>query len=151
MEVVVHRLYLIALVSMAVLLIGCGTPANNVSAPVQDGVLVHITAGPDNPHRVLMGLQMAVKMSEDKAVAVYLDIDAVNVFVNGAADIELEPFPSAFTQLETLAGKNVAVMACPGCLGVAGISPDSLMTGVTVADKDRFFDFADGRIVTLDY
>ena len=135
-----------------VLLSGCNTTDGDTAGETtQDGVLIHITSGSDNPHRVLMVLQMAAKMSDDKAVAIYMDIEAVKLFVKGASDIEMEPFPSAFTQLSVLAEKGVAVMACPGCLAVAGISPDSLMDGVMVAEKEKFFDFADGRIITLDY
>ena len=146
------RVQIAVLVLISVLLSGCGKTNGDVAGKVKkDGVLIHIASGPDSPHRVLMALQMAARMSEDKPVAVYLDIDAVRLFVKGASDMEMEPFPSAFTQLSVLSGKGVPIMACPGCLAVAGISPDSLMQGVSVADKATFFDFADGRIVTLDY
>lgn len=131
---------------------GCSTTDGDIAGETEkDGVLIHIASGPENPHRVLMALQMAVKMSEDKSVAVYLDIEAVKLFVKGASDLEMEPFPSAFSALSALSEKGVAVMACPGCLAVAGISPDSLMDGVMVAEKERFFNFTGGRIITLDY
>ena len=125
---------------------GCSTTDGDATGKAaKDGILIHITSGPDNPHRALMALQMAAIMSEEKAVAVYLDIEAVKLFVKGANDIEMKPFPSAFTQLTTLAEKGVPIMACPGCLAVAGISPDSLMDGVSVAEKEKFFN------ITLDY
>jgi predicted peroxiredoxin len=147
-----YNLFVFINICLLVIFSGCSTTdGDTAGGTAKDGVLVHVSSGPDNPHRVLMALQMASKMSEDKAVAVYLDIEAVRLFVKGASDIEMEPFPSAFTQLSTLAEKGIAVMACPGCLAVAGISPDSLMDGVIVAEKERFFDFADGRIITLDY
>lgn len=34
--------------------------------PHRGGVFVHISHGSDDPHRLLMGLQMAVTMAEDK-------------------------------------------------------------------------------------
>jgi hypothetical protein len=42
-------------------------------------------------------------------------------------------------------------MACPGCLKAAGKSPEDLAPGIEVADKERFFSFTKGRIITLDY
>ena len=118
---------------------------------MRDGVLIHITSGPENPHRVLMALQMAVKMSEENPVAIYMDIEAVKVFIKSASDLEMAPFPSAFTQLKALNEKEIPIMVCPGCLEAAKISVDSLMNGVTVANKSIFFDFTGGRIITLDY
>ena len=146
------RVQIAVFVLLSMLLSGCGKTGGDIAGKdKKDGVLVHITAGPDNPHRALMALQMAAKMSEDKPVVVYLDIDAVKLYKKGASDIGMEPFPSAFTQLSVLSERGVPVMACPGCLAVAGILPDSLMEGVRVADKATFFDFADGRIIALDY
>jgi peroxiredoxin family protein len=42
-------------------------------------------------------------------------------------------------------------MACPGCMKVMGVTDDMLKEGVVVASKDRFFDFTEGGILTLDY
>jgi predicted peroxiredoxin len=152
MEEFMLKSLLAACFIMMGLFAGCNTTDSDTTGKApRDGILVHIAAGPDNPHRVLMALQMAARMSEDKDVAVYLDIEAVRLFVRGATDIEMEPFPSALSQLSALAEKGVPIMACPGCLAVAGIAPDSLMDGVTIAEKEKFFDFSDGRIITLDY
>jgi predicted peroxiredoxin len=141
-----------ATVCLLALLLGCpAVEVNNDAEAPADGVLVHVTAGPENPHRLLMALQMAAIMSKDRPVAVYMDIDAVKAVAKGGPDLEMEPFPSAFTQLAVLSERDVPVMACPGCLAVAGIPPDSLMDGIMVADKEKFFSFTDGRIVTLDY
>lgn len=145
------RSVLTALVALCVCL-GCTSAGDHQTAePAQDGVLIHLTAGPENPHRVLMALQMAARMSESHPVAIYMDIEAVKVFALGAEDIIMDPFPSAFEQLAHLRKSGVPMMACPGCLAVAGIPADSLMEGVTVAQKETFFNFTDGRIVTLDY
>jgi len=40
---------------------------------------------------------------------------------------------------------------CPGCLEAAGHKPEDVMEGVRIAQKDQFFDFTEGRILTLDY
>lgn len=45
----------------------------------------------------------------------------------------------------------VTLMACPGCLKAAGKSVGDLAPGVKVAEKEAFFSFTRGRILTLDY
>lgn len=121
------------------------------TAPVPDGVFVHITRGADDPHRLLMALSMAAKMAEDRDVLVYFDISAVNVLLQDAQDVSFAHFPSAHTQIAALAAQQVPLMACPGCLAVIGKTAADLRTGVVEADKDAFFAFTEGRILTLDY
>lgn len=119
--------------------------------PTRDGVFIHITQGPDNAHRVLMALQMASIMADSRDILVYLDIDGVHNVLDGAPDMTYKHFPSSHTQIESLLDAGATVMACPGCLKAAGKSGDDLMPGVKLADKDAFFNFTDGRILTLDY
>lgn len=128
------------------------TPATDeTTTPERDGVFVHISHGSDDPHRVLMGLQMAVLMSEDRDVLVYFDIKGIDVVLQDAEDFTYSHFPSSKTQIQKLLSKNVPVMACPGCLKAAGKMPEDLMEGIQVADKAKFFDFTKGRILTIDY
>lgn len=117
----------------------------------RDGMFIHITAGYDDAHRVLMPMKMATLMANDKDVLVYMDIDAVELLVKDAADLEHDGFDSFQSYLKQLVELQVGVYACPTCLQVAGFSPDDLMEGVQLANKDRFFDFTKGRIITLDY
>ncbi len=53
--------------------------------------------------------------------------------------------------LEAQVTKNVDVYVCPTCLKMAGFTEADLMDGVKIAQKDKFFDFTKGRIITLDY
>lgn len=117
----------------------------------RDGIFLHITASYDNPHRLLMPLKMATMMAKDKDVLIYMDIEAVRILVKGAIDIEHPEFESALTYIQQLSQMGVGIYACPTCLKVAGYSTDDLMEGILVANKDRFFDFTKGRIITLDY
>lgn len=117
----------------------------------RDGIFLHITASYDNPHRLLMPLKMATMMAKDKDVLIYMDIEAVRILVKGAIDIEHPEFESALTYIQQLSQMGVGIYACPTCLKVAGYSTDNLMEGILVANKDRFFDFTKGRIITLDY
>ena len=117
----------------------------------RDGIFIHITQGYNDPHRVLMPLKMATLMANDKDVLVYMDIHAVELLVKDAKDLTYADFESFHTYVKQLVDKGIPVMACPTCLKIAGYTPEDLMEGVQVAQKDKFFNFTKGRIVTLDY
>jgi hypothetical protein len=42
-------------------------------------------------------------------------------------------------------------MVCPGCLKAANKTESDLMDGVKIADRNKFFEFTSGRILTIDY
>lgn len=123
----------------------------SVSDTVRDGVFIHITKSYGDPHEVLMPLKMALMMSGDKDVLVYMDIHAVELLVKGAKDLDFADFESVQTYLKELIANKVGVYACPTCLKVAGFNPEDLMEGIQLAQKDKFFNFTKGRIITLDY
>ncbi|UCF63103.1 MAG: hypothetical protein JSW33_11080 [bacterium] len=54
-------------------------------------------------------------------------------------------------QIKKLVKKGIVIFACPGGLKAAGKTPEDLMPGIAVTDKDGFFNFTQGRILTLDY
>jgi predicted peroxiredoxin len=117
----------------------------------KDGVFIHITESYTDPHRVLMPLKMANMMAMDKDVIVYMDIHAVELLVKGAKDMKYADFDSFQSYFKQLLDKKVGVYACPTCLKIAGFKPEDLMEGVQIAQKDKFFTFTQGRIITLDY
>lgn len=135
-----------ALIAIGILVIG-GLGAEEP----KEGVLIHLSRGSDDPHRVLMALSMANTMSETRDVLVYFDIKGIEVVLRDAEEIVYSHFPSSRDQLATLSKKGVPLLACPGCLKAAGKTPGDLAEGVQVAEQDRFFSFTRGRIVTLDY
>jgi predicted peroxiredoxin len=118
---------------------------------VKDGAFIHVTRGGEDPHRVLMAMQMALIMSEDKDVLMYFDIKGIEPLLKDAVDLEYAHFPTSHAQLAKLLESGVTIMACPGCLKAAGKTAEDLAEGVQVADKDTFFDFTQGRILSLDY
>jgi predicted peroxiredoxin len=124
---------------------------STMSCCTKDGIFLHISSGYGNPHKVLMALKMAVMMSMDKDVLVYIDIEGVKMLVKRSKDMKFKDFPTLFELLDQLASKKVTVMACPTCLKIAGFKQDDLRTGIIIAQKDKFFNFTKGRIVTLDY
>ncbi len=121
------------------------------AAETRDGVFLHVSHGTDEPHRVLMALNMAKLMAADHPVLVYFDVKGIEVVLAGAENITHAHFPSAQEQLAALAKQGVTLMACPGCLKAAGKTADDLAPGVVVADATAFFSFTAGRILTLDY
>ena len=122
-----------------------------MSCCTKDGIFLHISSGYDNPHKALMALKMAAMMSMDKDVLVYIDIEGVKMLVKESKDMKFKDFPTLFELLDQLAAKKVTVMACPTCLKIAGFKPEDLRTGIIIAQKDKFFNFTKGRIITLDY
>lgn len=127
------------------------TAEAEAALPIKDGILIHITKGYDDPHRVLMPLKMANMMASDKDVILYLDIDAVKLVLKDSKDLEYEGFDPLKKQLQSLIENNIAIYACPTCLKVAGYSPEDLMEGVQQANKEKFFNFTEGNIVSLSY
>ncbi|MFN3557615.1 MAG: DsrE family protein [Bacteroidales bacterium] len=119
--------------------------------PPKDGVFIHITHDHSNPHRVLMPLQMALMMADDKDVLIYMDIDAVNLLTVDAEDLAYGHFTPLREAISTLLQKGVGIYACPGCMKVAGIEQEDLLEGIQVAQKERFFDFTRGRVISLTY
>lgn len=117
----------------------------------KDGVFVHISHGSDDPHRLLMALNMARIMSDDHDVLVYIDIKGVDAVLKDSPDITYSHFPSSQTQFSALLKRGVTLMVCPGCLKSAGKSKEDIAAGIQIADKKAFFDFTEGRILTLDY
>ena len=90
-------------------------------------------------------------MSEDRDVMIYADISGIEFLLNDAPDLTYKEFPSSYTQIETLLQRGVYICACPGCLKAAGKTGEDLMDGISVAEKDKFFNFTEGRILTIDY
>ena len=81
------RTMVVSSLAVATLVVGCGTQPQlvmepEVAAPPRDGVVIHISHGPEDAHRVLMALQMAVLMAADHDVLVYLDIHGIDVVLD---------------------------------------------------------------------
>ncbi len=119
--------------------------------PPTDGLFIHISSGLENPQKVLMALTMALKMADDHDVYVYLDINGINVVLNNAKSIEMPKFEPSKILIGKLISKGVKVVACPLCLEAANKTQFDLMKGVTLADKDEFYSFTRGRILSLSY
>ena len=129
---------------------GCQSNGTHPAAP-RDGVFIHIGHGAEDPHAVLMGLRMATLMSADRDVLVYFDLKGAGNVLKDAPDFTFAPFDSLHAQLQGLIAKKIPLYVCPGCLKALGKTPENVMPGVKIAEKDAFFNFTKGRILTLDY
>jgi predicted peroxiredoxin len=143
--IVILAAVLVAGISLA------GVMGTLAAESIRDGIFLHISHGKDDPHRLLMALNMANMMADDHDVLVYFDINAVHAVLKDSEDIVFAHFPSSKTSLEALSARGVLLMACPGCLRVAGKTGEDLAEGVQIADKKAFFSFTKGRILSLDY
>jgi predicted peroxiredoxin len=141
----------VGLACVALAVVGMRAARGQDATGPRDGVVVHVSHGTDNPHRLLMALSMATMMSEDHDVLVYFDITGVEAVLKDAGDVTYAQFTPLQAQLTELRRRGVTLMACPGCLKAAGKTAADLAAGVQVADKAAFFSFTKGRIVTLDY
>lgn len=118
---------------------------------VKDGIFLHISSGYENPKKVLMALSLAVKMAESKDVCLFFDIEGVKLLTKTSEDIKMENYMSLHEAINKLIEQNVLIMACPMCTKAAGINPEDYKEGIILAEKDRFFNFTKGRILSLDY
>lgn len=143
-----NRTGILVSAAMIVMVLAAGAAP---AAEQGDGVFIHLSSGADQPQRVLMALQMAAIMSEDRDVLIYFDIEGIEVVLKDAPDIACGSFLPSKKQLGVLKKRGVKMMACPGCLEAAGKKPADLAEGIEVADKESFFNFTRGRILTLDY
>jgi predicted peroxiredoxin len=144
--------YIILFISI-IFLFSCNQQRKNSAdkEAVKDGIFIHISHGSDDPHRVLMALSLAEKMSEDKDVILYFDIKGIEVLLKDGPDLSFAQFTSSKEQVQKLLGKGITIMACPGCLKAAEKTPDDLREGIIIADKEKFFNFTSGRILSIDY
>lgn len=122
-----------------------------LAPPARDGVVIHISHGADNPHKLLMGLKMALNMAPDQDVLIYMDTEAVKAAVKTAEPIEMKPFGNHMDMLTAIYDYGIEVMVCPTCLEIAGYSEEDLREGTRLGTRETFFTFTEGRILTLDY
>lgn len=133
--------------------------AISCSARGTDGVIVHISSGPETDigsHRIIMGLNLAYNAANTgRKVLVFFDVHGVSVPLKTAVDVthasHAEGIPSAQEALRLILDKGGRIMVCPACLQQAGYSADDLIDGAEMGKIDTLFQFTDGRIITLDF
>lgn len=136
-----RRIFLIVLISS----FSFAQTSNN------DGALIHISSGVDNPHKVLMGLTIALKLADEKDVIVFMDIKAPEVVLTNTKSLEYNKFEPSKILITKLLEKGVTVAVCPMCLEALNKSQFDLMKGIKIATQEDLFNFTTGRIISLSY
>lgn len=144
-------LFLVPLLLSACIHVKTETEAAPDPEPKTDGVFIHISKGSDDTHDVLMALMLADKFSTSKDVLVFFDKEGIELVTTEAPNLEMEPFDSSDEIFARLVDLDVTILACPACMQVSGVEEGDLREGVQMAEKEQFFDFTEGRILTLDY
>jgi len=116
-----------------------------------DGAFIHISKGSADTHDVLMALMLADKFSTSNDVLVFFDKEGIEMVTKDAPNLEMEPFDESNEIFKRLVELDVTILACPACMKVSGVEEEDLREGVQMAEKEQFFDFTEGRILTLDY
>ncbi len=119
--------------------------------PKTDGAFIHISKGSADTHDVLMALMLADKFSTSNDVLVFFDKEGIEMVTKDAPNLEMDPFDCSDEIFERLVNLDVTILACPACMKIAGAEKYDLRKGVKLAEKERFLDFTEGRILTLDY
>ena len=144
----------LAIVAAVVLIVSLGwmQAAGNNSKVQRDGMLIHISKSSADPHRAMMPLTLALKMSEVHDIQLFLDIDAIFLVTKDGPDLNYEGFEMSSKQLvQALLEKGIHIDACPMCMKSHGVTKDQLVDGVRIATADTFTGFTKGRIVTMDW
>lgn len=146
----------IALLMLSLLMFACIRVNTEVdgkrgSDPKTDGAFIHISKGSADTHDVLMALMLADKFSTSNDVLVFFDKEGIEMVIKDAPNLEMEPFDASHEIFKRLVDLDVTILACPACMKVAGMEEGDLREGVQMAEKEQFFDFTEGRILTLDY
>ena len=139
--------------SIVLVLLGLAVIQPVKGEPVKDGALFHISAGSNNPDRVVIPLRVAAIMTENKEVFLYFDIEGIEVVLK-ETDIEFSE-TSSLTLLKKLIDQGVPVYGCRVSLNAIGKTEEDLIEGVKLASKATFqetlYNFAKGNILIFDY
>ena len=127
------------------------SPTTKVSEPETDGAFIHISKGSGDTHDVLMALMLADKFSTSNDVLVFFDKEGIELVTRDAPNLEMDPFDSSDEIFKRLINNGATILACPACMEIAGVDESDLRAGVKLAEKEMFFEFTEGRILTLDY
>jgi len=147
----VFALLLVPLLMSACVRVSTEAESARESEPKTDGAFIHISKGSADTHDVLMALMLADKFSTSNDVLVFFDKAGIEMVTKDAPNLEMDPFDASDDIFKRLVDLDVTILACPACMKVAGVAEGDLREGVKVAEKEQFFEFTEGRILTLDY
>jgi predicted peroxiredoxin len=122
-----------------------------VPPPAPDGVFIQINSGVENPQSVLMALTMALKMSQDHEVLIFLDVNAPEIVLSKTQSLEMKHFDPSKILIQKLVDRGVKLAVCSTCLEAMNKTEFDLIKGVKISSKDDLFDFTKGRFLCFSY
>lgn len=117
----------------------------------KNGVLIHMTEGPQDRFKVCLALKVAEDMAAENEVLVYMDHRATEVAFKATKDFEWNPFPKYKAQIAKLKQMGVRLTVCRPCLDAFFAKAADVMPEVEVVNPADIANFTSGRVMTLDY
>ena len=144
----------IILLLSVIVLLGCTKDNKQVkkNIPFREGVVIHLTKGPNNPDIVIIAMNLAIVMSEKQNVIVYLDCDGVKSFFSDSPDMNYGYYQSTLVAVRNLSVMdNVKILASKTSLRAASKSAENLIKGITAINDEELADLIKGNFFTIDY
>jgi predicted peroxiredoxin len=118
------------------------TPSFGAISKEQQNVIVHLSRGTEDLHRVSMALKLATALQSAGAnVTLFLDLEGVRIAdQNLPQDLAWGFGPQKASVQELLQNYVTAggqVLICPHCAEAAGISPAALKSEAIIASNDN--------------
>ena len=139
------NVWLLAVV-MAVVFAGCDAEGGkSLSAGMYPpAMILNITSGPDSDgHAVTMAMQLAGHALDDgRDVTLFFNVKSPPLVARNGPALQYGKNPPVREMVQALIKRGADVLVCPHCLKATGTSPDDLIVGAQVANREKLF----GRI-----
>ena len=117
----------------------------------KNGVLIHLSEGPQDRFKVCMALKIAEDMAAKNVVLVYLDHRGTELAFKSTEDFEYSPFPKYKEEIKKLKSMGVRITVCEPCLSAYFKKANEVMPEIEVVNPADISDFTSGRVMTLYY
>jgi predicted peroxiredoxin len=113
----------------------------SAAAADKSTILLNITSGPEDLHKVTMALQLGSHTLDDgRDLAVFLNVRSpVFAAKDCSAQLVLGKNPPVKAMLATLVMRGAKVHVCPHCMEALGIAAEDLIDGAQVTDREKLF------------
>ena len=113
----------------------------SVFAAEKSTLLLNVTSGPEDLHKVTMALQLGGHaLDDDRELAVFLNVRApVFAAKDCSAQLAFGKNPPVKTMLAALIKRGAKVHVCPHCAEVLGITTEDLIDGAQITNREKLF------------
>ncbi len=118
-----------------------------------DKVIIGLTAGLDDPERVLLAYLMGVEaLRKNKQVLFWLTMDGIHVATEGfASQVHVPDAPEVAALHEEFVSSGGRMYACPVCVKTRGLQDATWVPGAEVKGAPSLYEFAEGGALTFTY